>query len=52
MSLISVHDGSIEKPDNNVRFVCVSDTHCRHNFVLPEGDVLLHGGDFSNHGSP
>lgn len=28
-----------------MRFVCLSDTHLRHNFKVPEGDVLLHAGD-------
>lgn len=36
------------KPENHTRFVCVSDTHNEHNGVkLPEGDVLLHCGDFT-----
>lgn len=31
-----------------VRFVSVSDTHRKHSYVyMPEGDVLLHNGDFS-----
>lgn len=32
-----------------VRFVCISDTHKRHGDLvdLPEGDVLLHAGDFT-----
>merc|ERR1712137_202986 len=32
------------------RFVCISDTHGNHedlNGMLPQGDVLLHSGDFS-----
>jgi len=29
-----------------VKFVAISDTHCRHtNIKLPKGDVLLHAGD-------
>jgi len=38
------------KPDGAVRFVAVSDTHEReHNMhhKVPEGDVLLHAGDFT-----
>jgi len=37
-----------------MRFVCVSDTHnrLRDNVRIPEGDVLLHAGDFSNIGAP
>jgi len=41
------------KRESAVRFVCVSDTHGRHSELtskLPEGDVLLHGGDFTMNG--
>lgn len=35
-----------------VRFVCVSDTHRHHrDLELPEGDVLIHAGDFTQHGN-
>ncbi|KAG7177566.1 Epididymal sperm-binding protein 1-like, partial [Homarus americanus] len=38
-----------------VRFVCISDTHnrtdCLH-YSIPDGDVLLHGGDFTIRGDP
>ena len=35
-----------------VRFVCLSDTHMQHRkMTVPSGDVLVHTGDFSNHGS-
>ncbi|MBK9489314.1 MAG: metallophosphatase domain-containing protein [Haliscomenobacter sp.] len=34
-----------------MRFVAISDTHGKHNFELPEGDVLLHAGDVSSRGS-
>ena len=33
-----------------MRFVAISDTHCRHNIKLPRGDVLLHAGDVSYKG--
>ena len=34
-----------------MRIVCVSDTHSQHEkLVLPEGDLLIHSGDFSNLG--
>lgn len=29
-----------------MRLVLMSDTHGRHNFNVPDGDVLLHAGDF------
>ena len=46
---------SLDTPvfDDKIRFVCVSDTHCRLNKVeVPPGDVLLHAGDFSHIGCP
>lgn len=39
--------------ENQVRFVCMSDTHSLiHNikFDIPDGDVLIHAGDFSKCG--
>lgn len=36
-----------------MRLVCISDTHGLHNsieYLLPEGDVLIHGGDCTNVG--
>ena len=34
------------------RIVAISDTHCMHDKLdLPEGDVLVHGGDFCGRGS-
>uniref|UniRef100_A0A914Y3P2 Calcineurin-like phosphoesterase domain-containing protein n=1 Tax=Panagrolaimus superbus TaxID=310955 RepID=A0A914Y3P2_9BILA len=38
---------------NFVRFVCISDTHERLNELcprIPDGDVLIHCGDFTNDG--
>ena len=36
------------KPKGHVRFVCISDTHNRHDdLTLPDGDILLHAGDFT-----
>ena len=39
---------------DKVRFVCMSDTHNRMplRVDIPEGDVLLHAGDFSMVGRP
>ena len=39
----------------HVRFVCISDTHSKHEwdkcpFTVPNGDVLLHAGDFTKVG--
>jgi Icc-related predicted phosphoesterase len=35
----------------NKKIVMVSDTHNKHNqIVLPEGDILVHSGDFSGQG--
>ncbi|KAK6042988.1 Ser/Thr phosphatase family protein [Cooperia oncophora] len=39
--------------DNKVRFVCISDTHERLDEflpIIPDGDVLIHAGDFTNYG--
>ena len=42
-----------QRAPNAVRFVCISDTHNKHDALkLPDGDVLLHAGDFSGVGSP
>lgn len=36
---------------DRVRFVCISDTHTKHRDIdLPDGDVLLHSGDFTFNG--
>ena len=35
-----------------VRVVCLSDTHNRHADIdVPDGDILIHAGDFTNHGN-
>ena len=48
------HDAPIR--DDHLRFVCISDTHTqiekRELDFVPQGDVLLHGGDFSDIGLP
>ena len=41
------------KPENSVRFVVLSDTHEKQEALkshVPNGDVLLHAGDFTLHG--
>lgn len=36
-----------------MRLVCISDTHNQHDALrLPEGDVLVHAGDFTGAGKP
>ena len=39
--------------ETHLRLVCISDTHNQvdASFVLPDGDVLVHAGDFSNVGT-
>ena len=32
------------------RVVFISDTHLRHKFEVPEGDILVHAGDLTGHG--
>jgi Icc-related predicted phosphoesterase len=35
-----------------MKIVCISDTHARHHLtVVPDGDILVHGGDITRHGS-
>ncbi|XP_071941910.1 metallophosphoesterase MPPED2-like [Antedon mediterranea] len=47
-------DPSTPKPEGYTRFVCISDTHSRQSHMppIPQGDVLLHAGDFTNIGMP
>lgn len=34
-----------------MRIVCISDTHNKHNYIdVPDGDILIHAGDFSSYG--
>ncbi|XP_038047109.1 metallophosphoesterase MPPED2-like isoform X2 [Patiria miniata] len=42
------------KPEDHTRFVCISDTFSRtsHMAKIPEGDILIHAGNFSNIGLP
>ncbi len=36
-----------------MRIVCISDTHgFHHQLELPDGDILIHAGDFSKQGTP
>ncbi|CEG45970.1 Phosphoesterases [Plasmopara halstedii] len=41
------------KHKGTLRVVCISDTHTKHRRIqnLPDGDVLLHCGDFTNRGT-
>ena len=44
---------STPKPEGHTRFVCISDTHNKTDGLqVPDGDVLLHGGDFTMVGLP
>ncbi|EDO42031.1 predicted protein [Nematostella vectensis] len=47
-------DPETPKPEGHTRFVCISDTHCLHSRTgaasfpcIPDGDVLIHAGDFT-----
>ena len=45
-------DAVKEKRPGSVRFVCISDTHSKNPYdAIPDGDVLLHCGDFSQTGT-
>jgi Icc-related predicted phosphoesterase len=38
--------------ESHVRIVCISDTHSQHQHLrVPDGDILIHTGDFTNCGS-
>ena len=42
-----------EKAANSIRFVCISDTHSYESKLegkMPDGDVLIHAGDFTGAG--
>ena len=48
---ILVHKGEQELPQDYVRVVCLSDTHCQLDEIkVPNGDILLHCGDFTRKG--
>jgi 3',5'-cyclic AMP phosphodiesterase CpdA len=34
----------------STRIVCISDTHSNYDFILPDGDILIHGGDLTKTG--
>ena len=37
---------------SGLKLVCISDTHGDHeNVCLPSGDVLIHAGDLTGHGT-
>lgn len=54
LPMLSLDPPATLKPSMGVRIVHLSDTHNMHRQVgaLPEGDILIHTGDFSDHGSP
>ena len=41
-----------KREDGVIRIVLISDTHNKHKMLeLPEGDILIHAGDFTNDGT-
>ncbi|CAL2042801.1 unnamed protein product [Caenorhabditis brenneri] len=49
-------EGDINTPPTDgtpyLKVVCISDTHEQlHNVTVPDGDVLIHAGDFTNNGN-
>ncbi|XP_004345783.2 metallophosphoesterase domain-containing protein 1 [Capsaspora owczarzaki ATCC 30864] len=47
-----VDAAAVAKPEGFFRVVCISDTHSlTDKLVVPDGDLLVHAGDFSNKGS-
>ena len=51
---LKAQDASIPKKAGHLRFVCISDTHGEDGCFedVPEGDVLIHAGDFTYEGTP
>lgn len=52
VSKIEIVQPGPRKP-NHIRIVCISDTHNRTDFIdfpIPDGDLLIHGGDFTFQG--
>ena len=49
---VLARDSTWNTPQSDcTRIVCMSDTHGRHGEVsLPQGDILIHGGDFTSTG--
>nr|CAH7739730.1 unnamed protein product [Callosobruchus chinensis] len=48
---LNVNIPSLPVASDKVRVVCMSDTHMRSiQFKVPDGDVFIHAGDFSNLG--
>merc|ERR1719264_1866560 len=49
-------EASKMKEEGNIRIVCISDTHSlvenvQPPFNIPDGDILIHAGDFTNQGN-
>jgi Icc-related predicted phosphoesterase len=44
-----------ESDDNKIRIVCISDTHSKTDQenlpIIPDGDILIHSGDFTDAGA-
>ena len=54
VKVLKPHDAGNPKPPGHTRFVCISDTHNRTDKIghaIPDGDILIHAGDFTNFGS-
>ncbi|XP_071491077.1 metallophosphoesterase MPPED2-like [Diadema antillarum] len=55
VEVVTPIDPSTPKPKDHVRFVCISDTHSlthRMKEPIPDGDVLIHAGDFTKISGP
>ena len=52
MAQQGVLTGKSGRPEG-IRIVCINDTHAKHQHIdrVPDGDVLIHAGDFSNTGT-
>ena len=55
MYLVQCCGNSTLYPQFQIRMVCISDTHSAVEnleipFKIPDGDILIHAGDFTNYG--
>jgi predicted MPP superfamily phosphohydrolase len=51
MAEMNIIDAANNSSTSITRFVCVSDNHDNYDFILPDGDILLHSGDFTRNGT-
>jgi len=51
---LEIENSPYERCSNKLRYVCMSDTHSKMSKLkntIPEGDVFIHAGDFTDKGT-